>query len=214
MRAVIGEDSVLLREGIARVLDRAGIEVVGQAGDAEDVVRKVRAHKPDVLIVDIRMPPSNTDDGLRAARAIRAESSDVGVLVLSQYLEEAYAEDLLGEGTEGVGYLLKDRVADTDRFVDAVERVAGGGSALDPEVVDHLLGRHRDDDPIRSLSNRETEVLGLMAQGLSNTAIAERLVITERSVEKHVTSIFSKLDLPPTSEHNRRVLAVVAYLRS
>ncbi len=214
MRVVIGEDSVLLREGIARLLDRAGIEVVAQAGDADDVLRKVRAHKPDVLIVDIQMPPSNVDDGLQAARTIRAESPDIGVLVLSQYLEEAYAADLLGGGTEGVGYLLKDRVADVDRFVEAVRRVAGGGSALDPEVVAYLLGRHRDDDPIRQLSEREREVLGLMAEGLSNSAIAERLVIAERSVEKHVTSIFSKLDLPPASEHNRRVLAVVAYLHA
>jgi DNA-binding NarL/FixJ family response regulator len=214
MRVVIGEDSVLLREGIARLLDRAGIEVVAQAGDADDVLRKVRAHKPDVLIVDIQMPPSNVDDGLQAARTIRAESPDIGVLVLSQYLEEAYAADLLGGGTEGVGYLLKDRVADVDRFVEAVRRVAGGGSALDPEVVSYLLGRHRDDDPIRQLSEREREVLGLMAEGLSNSAIAERLVIAERSVEKHVTSIFSKLDLPPASEHNRRVLAVVAYLNA
>jgi DNA-binding NarL/FixJ family response regulator len=214
MRVVIGEDSVLLREGIARLLDRAGIEVVAQAGDADDVLRKVRAHKPDVLIVDIQMPPSNVDDGLQAARTIRAESPDIGVLVLSQYLEEAYAADLLGGGTEGVGYLLKDRVADIDRFVEAVRRVAGGGSALDPEVVAYLLGRHRDDDPIRQLSEREGEVLGLMAEGLSNSAIAERLVIAERSVEKHVTSIFSKLDLPPASEHNRRVLAVVAYLHA
>jgi DNA-binding NarL/FixJ family response regulator len=214
MRVVIGEDSVLLREGIARLLDRAGIEVVAQAGDADDVLRKVRAHKPDVLIVDIQMPPSNVDDGLQAARTIRAESPDIGVLVLSQYLEEAYAADLLGGGTEGVGYLLKDRVADIDRFVEAVRRVAGGGSALDPEVVAYLLGRHRDDDPIRQLSEREREVLGLMAEGLSNSAIAERLVIAERSVEKHVTSIFSKLDLPPASEHNRRVLAVVAYLHA
>jgi DNA-binding NarL/FixJ family response regulator len=214
MRVVIGEDSVLLREGIARLLERANFEVVGQAGDAEDVLRKVRAHKPDVVIVDIRMPPANVDDGLRAARTIRAELPDIGVLVLSQYLEEAYATDLLGAGTEGVGYLLKDRVADVDRFIDAVRRVAGGGSALDPEVVAHLLGRRRDDDPIGQLSEREREVLAAMAEGLSNSAIAERLVITERSVEKHITSIFSRLDLPPASEHNRRVLAVVAYLQS
>jgi DNA-binding NarL/FixJ family response regulator len=214
MRVVIGEDSVLLREGIAHLLERAGVEVVAQAGDAEDVLRKVRAHKPDVLIVDIRMPPSNVDDGLQAARTIRSESPNIGVLVLSQYLEEAYAIDLLGGGTEGVGYLLKDRVADVDRFVDAVRRVAGGGSALDPDVVAHLLGRHRDDDPIRALSDREREVLSLMAEGYSNSAIAERLVITERSVEKHVTSIFSGLELPQASEHNRRVLAVVAYLQA
>jgi DNA-binding NarL/FixJ family response regulator len=214
MRVVIGEDSVLLREGIARLLEGADFEVVGQAGDAEDVLRKVRAHKPDVVIVDIRMPPANVDDGLRAARTIRAELPDIGVLVLSQYLEEAYATDLLGAGTEGVGYLLKDRVADVDRFIDAVRRVAGGGSALDPEVVAHLLGRRREDDPIGQLSEREREVLAAMAEGLSNSAIAERLVITERSVEKHITSIFSRLDLPPASEHNRRVLAVVAYLQS
>jgi DNA-binding NarL/FixJ family response regulator len=213
MRVVIGEDSVLLREGIARLLERADFEVVGQAGDAEDVLRKVRAHKPDVVIVDIRMPPANVDDGLLAARTIRAELPEIGVLVLSQYLEEAYATDLLGAGTEGVGYLLKDRVADVDRFIDAVRRVAAGGSALDPEVVAHLLGRRRNDDPIGQLSDREREVLAAMAEGLSNSAIAERLVITERSVEKHITSIFSRLDLPPASEHNRRVLAVVAYLQ-
>jgi len=214
MRIVIGEDSVLLREGIARLLDREeGMEVVAQAGDAEDVLRKVRAHRPDVLVVDIRMPPSNVDDGLQAARTIRGELPEVGVLVLSQYVEEAYAVDLLGEGTEGVGYLLKDRVADVERFLDAVRRVAGGGSALDPEVVAHLLGRRRDDDPIGTLSERERQVLGLMAEGLSNNAIAEQLVITERAVEKHVTSIFSKLDLPQATEHNRRVLAVIAYLQ-
>jgi DNA-binding NarL/FixJ family response regulator len=213
VRVVIGEDSVLLREGIARLLEREGIEVVGQAGDAEDVLRKVRAHKPDLLIVDIRMPPGNLDDGLRAARTIRSELPDVRVLVLSQYVEEGYAADLLGGGTEGVGYLLKDRVSDVDRFVDAVRRVAAGGSALDPEVVAHLLGRRRDDGPAASLSGREEETLALMAEGLSNQAIAERLVITDRAVEKHVTSIFSKLNLPQASDHNRRVLAVLAYLR-
>ena len=213
MRVVIGEDSVLLREGIARLLEREGMEVVGQAGDAEDVLRKVRAHKPDVLIVDIRMPPENLDDGLRAARTIRSEMPDVRVLVLSQYVEEGYAADLLGGGTEGVGYLLKDRVSDVDRFVDAVRRVAAGGSALDPEVVAHLLGRRREDGPAANLSEREEETLALMAEGLSNQAIAERLVITDRAVEKHVTSIFSKLDLPQASDHNRRVLAVLAYLR-
>jgi DNA-binding NarL/FixJ family response regulator len=213
VRVVIGEDSVLLREGIARLLEREGMEVVGQAGDAEDVLRKVRAHKPDVLIVDIRMPPENLDDGLRAARTIRSEMPDVRVLVLSQYVEEGYAADLLGGGTEGVGYLLKDRVSDVDRFVDAVRRVAAGGSALDPEVVAHLLGRRREDGPAANLSEREEETLALMAEGLSNQAIAERLVITDRAVEKHVTSIFSKLDLPQASDHNRRVLAVLAYLR-
>jgi DNA-binding NarL/FixJ family response regulator len=214
VRVVIGEDSVLLREGIARLLEREGMEIVGQAGDAEDVLRKVRAHKPDLLIVDIRMPPQNLDDGLRAARTIRSEMPDVHVLVLSQYVEEGYAADLLGGGTEGVGYLLKDRVSDVDRFVDAVRRVAAGGSALDPEVVAHLLGRRRDAGRSASLSEREEETLALMAEGLSNQAIAERLVITDRAVEKHVTSIFSKLDLPQASDHNRRVLAVLAYLRS
>jgi len=214
MRIVIGEDSVLLREGIARLLDREeDIEVVAQAGDAEDVLRKVRAHRPDVLVVDIKMPPSNMDDGLQAARTIRGELPEIGVLVLSQYVDETYASDLLDEGTEGVGYLLKDRVADVERFVDAVRRVAARGSALDPEVVAHLLGRRRDGDPLTTLTEREREVLGLMAEGLSNNAIAERLVVTERAVERHVTSIFSKLDLPQAAEHNRRVLAVIAYLR-
>jgi DNA-binding NarL/FixJ family response regulator len=214
MRVVIGEDSVLLREGIARLLEREGMEIVGQAGDADDVLRKVRAHKPDLLIVDIRMPPENLDDGLRAAREIRAEMPNVRVLVLSQYVQEGYAADLLGEGTEGVGYLLKDRVSDVDRFVEAVRRVGAGGSALDPEVVAHLLGRRRDQDPVSELSDRETQALALMAEGLSNQAIAERLVITPRAVEKHVTSIFSKLDLPQASDHNRRVLAVLTYLRA
>jgi DNA-binding NarL/FixJ family response regulator len=213
VRVVIGEDSVLLREGIARLLEREGMEIVAQAGDAEDVLRKVRAHKPDLLIVDIRMPPENLDDGLRAASTIRSELPEVKVLVLSQYVEEGYASDLLGGGTEGVGYLLKDRVSDVDRFIEAVRRVAAGGSALDPEVVAHLLGRRRDDGPVASLSEREEETLALMAEGLSNQAIAERLVITDRAVEKHVTSIFSKLDLPQASDHNRRVLAVLAYLR-
>jgi len=213
MRVVVGEDSVLLREGIVRLLEREEIEVVAQAGDAEDVVRKVRAHKPDLLIVDIRMPPGDADDGLQAARTIRREMPDVRVLVLSQYVEEGYASDLLGGGTEGVGYLLKDRVSDVGRFLDAVRRVAAGGSALDPEVVAHLMGRRRDDDPLGTLSEREREVLELMAEGLSNSAIAERLVVTDRAVEKHATSIFSKLSLPQASEHNRRVLAVLAYLQ-
>jgi DNA-binding NarL/FixJ family response regulator len=214
VRVVLGEDSVLLREGIAGLLEREGLQVVAQAADADDVLRKVRAHKPDVLIVDIRMPPGNLDDGLRAARTVRAEMPEVCVLVLSQYVEEGYATDLLGGGAEGVGYILKDRVQDVDRFVDAVRRVAGGGSALDPEVVAHLLGRHREADPIAELSERERETLALMAEGLSNRAIADGLTISEHAVEKHVTAIFSKLELPPASDHNRRVLAVLAYLRS
>ena len=214
MRVVLAEDSVLLREGIARILEEAGIEVVGQAGDAEDLLRKVRAHKPDVAITDIRMPPTNTDEGLRAAHEIRGELPEVAVLVLSQYVEEGYALDLLADNAAGLGYLLKDRVGDVDAFLDAVKRVADGGSALDPEVVSQLLGRKRRDDPLDDLTAREREVLGLMAEGRSNNAIAEALVVTERAVEKHVTSIFSKLNLVNTPEDHRRVLAVLAYLRT
>jgi DNA-binding NarL/FixJ family response regulator len=214
MRVVLGEDSVLLREGVARLLEDAGMEIVGQAGDFDDLMRKVRAHKPDVALVDIRMPPTHTDEGLRAAHAIREELPDTGVLVLSQYVEESYAIDLLADSAEGVGYLLKDRVADVDRFVDAVRRVADGGSALDPEVVSQMLGRRRAEDPLAELTPREREVLGLMAEGRSNHAIAEELVVTERAVEKHVTGIFSKLDLGPTPEDHRRVLAVLTYLKA
>jgi DNA-binding NarL/FixJ family response regulator len=214
IRVVIADDSVLLREGLARLLDESGFDVVGQAGDADDLLRKVGAHKPDVAVVDVRMPPTHTDEGLRAAHHIRAEHAATGVLVLSQYVEEAYALELLSQSTESTGYLLKDRVADVDSFTDAVRRVAGGGSALDPEVVALLLGRRRREDPLQSLTPREREVLGLMAEGRSNNAIAEALVVTERAVEKHVTSIFSKLDLTPATEDHRRVLAVLAYLRS
>jgi DNA-binding NarL/FixJ family response regulator len=214
MRVVVADDSVLLREGVVRLLEENGFEVVGQAGDAEDLIRKVKAHKPDVAVVDIRMPPTNTDDGLRAALEIRAELPDTGVLVLSQYVEEGYALDLVGDSAGGVGYLLKDRVADVDRFVDSVKRVAEGGSALDPDVVSQLVGRARRDDPLDELTPREREVLGLMAEGRSNNAIAEQLVVTERAIEKHVTSIFSKLGLTPASEDHRRVLAVLAFLRA
>jgi len=214
LRVVIADDSVLLREGLARLLEESGFEVAGQAGDGEDLLRKVGAHKPDVAVVDVRMPPTHTDEGLRAARAIRNEYPDTAVLVLSQYVEEAYALDLLAESTERTGYLLKDRVSDVDTFTDAVRRVANGGLALDPEVVALLLGRRRREDPLESLTPREREVLGLMAEGRSNAAIAEALVVTERAVEKHVTSIFSKLDLPPTVEDHRRVLAELAYLRA
>ena len=213
MRIVIAEDSVLLRAGLARLLEDEGFEVVAQAGDAEDLLRKVRAHRPDVAITDIRMPPTNTDEGLRAAREIRSEMPEIGVLVLSQYVDETYAFELLEESTERVGYLLKDRVADVAAFTDAVRRVAAGGSALDPEVVSHLLGRRRRDDPLSELTPREREVLGLMAEGRSNRAIAEELVVTERAVEKHVTSIFGKLGLPATDHDHRRVLAVRAFLR-
>jgi DNA-binding NarL/FixJ family response regulator len=214
VRVVIADDSVLLREGLSRLLEESGFEVAAQAGDAEDLMRKVGAHRPDVAVVDVRMPPSHTDEGLQAARRIRNEHPGTGVLVLSQYVEEAYALELLSDSTERTGYLLKDRVSDVETFTDAVRRVAGGGSALDPEVVALLLGRRRRHDPLESLTAREREVLGLMAEGRSNAAIAESLVVTERAVEKHVTSIFSKLDLPPTVVDHRRVLAVLAYLRS
>jgi DNA-binding NarL/FixJ family response regulator len=212
VRVVIGEDSVLLREGIARLLEDVGIEVAGQAGDAEDLMRKVRAHKPDLAVVDIRMPPTHVDEGLRAAAEIRSELPGTGVLVLSQYIEERYAMRLLEDGAEGIGYLLKDRVADVDAFVDAVRRVADGGSALDPEVVAKMVGRRRADDPLANLTPRERETLELMAQGLSNRAIAERLVVTERAVERHVTSIFAKLGLRETRLDHRRVLAVLKFL--
>ena len=214
LRVVLADDSVLLREGLARLLEESGFEVAGQSGDAEDLLRKVGAHHPDVAVVDVRMPPSHTDEGLRAAHQIRVDHPDVGVLVLSQYVEEAYALELLSESTERTGYLLKDRVADIDTFTDAVRRVAGGGSALDPEVVALLLGRRRREDPLEALTPREREVLGLMAEGRSNAAIAGELVVTERAVEKHVTSIFTKLDLTPAAEDHRRVLAVLRYLQS
>ena len=214
LRVVIADDSVLLREGIARLLEESGFEVSGQAGDAEDLIRKVGAHRPDVAVVDVRMPPTHTDEGLRAAHRIRAEQPQTGVLVLSQYVEEAYALDLLSESTERTGYLLKDRVSDVDTFTDAVRRVANGGSALDPEVVSQLVGRARRDDPLAELTPREREVLELMAEGRSNHAIAEQMIVTERAVEKHVTSIFGKLGLAPAPEDHRRVLAVLAFLRS
>jgi DNA-binding NarL/FixJ family response regulator len=215
LRVVVADDSVLLREGIVRLLDEQdGFEVVAQAGDADELLRKVGAHKPDVAVVDIRMPPTNTDDGLRAALEIRSTQPDTSVLVLSQYVEEGYALDLVGDAAGGVGYLLKDRVADVDRFVDAVRRVAEGGSALDPEVVSQLVGRARRDDPLEDLTPREREVMELMAEGRSNHAIADQLVVTERAVEKHVTSIFGKLNLPPAPEDHRRVLAVLRFLRS
>jgi DNA-binding NarL/FixJ family response regulator len=214
MRIVLGEDSVLLREGIARLLGDAGFEVVAQAGDAEDFLRKVRAHKPDVAIVDIRMPPTHTDEGLRAALMIRRELPKTAVLVLSSYVQEDYAVELLGESAEGVGYLLKDRVADVERFIDAIRRVAAGGSALDPEVVSQMLGRRRAAGPLNALTPREREVLALMAEGRSNHAIAAELVVSDRAVEKHVTSIFGKLNLPSTADDHRRVLAVRAFLNA
>jgi DNA-binding NarL/FixJ family response regulator/class 3 adenylate cyclase len=213
-RVVLADDTVLLREGVARLLADAGFEVVAQAGNAEDLLRCVAMHKPDVAVVDIRMPPTHTDEGLRAAREIRQSFPETGVLVLSQYVEAAYAMDLLAESTEGLGYLLKDRVADVEEFASSVHRVAEGGSALDPTVVGELLGRHRHNDPLEELTPREREVLELMAEGRSNQAIADRLFVTLRAVEKHVTSIFSKLDLPATTDDHRRVLAVLLFLRS
>ncbi len=198
MRVVVAEDSVLLREGIARLLEDAGLEVVGQAGTADELMLKVRSYKPDVAIVDIRMPPTQTDEGLRAAREIREKHPETSVLVLSQYLESAYALELLSESAEGVGYLLKDRVADVPEFVAAVRRVGEGGSALDPSVVSQLVGRRRRDDPLDTLTPREREVLGLMAEGLSNIAVAERLVVTERAVEKHVTTSSGSSASAPT----------------
>jgi DNA-binding NarL/FixJ family response regulator len=214
VRVVLAEDSVLLREGVARILDEAGFEVVGQAGNADELLLKVRSYSPDVAIVDIRRPPTHTDEGLRAAQEIREKHPTCGVLVLSQYVEATYAMELLAESAEGVGYLLKDRVSDVNEFADAVRRVGEGGSALDPTIVSQLVGRRRRDDPIDQLTPREREVLGLMAEGRSNSGIAEQLVVTDRAVEKHVTSIFSKLRLPAASEDHRRVLAVLAYLRS
>jgi DNA-binding NarL/FixJ family response regulator/class 3 adenylate cyclase len=214
LRVVLADDSVLLREGIARLLGDAGFDVVGQSENAEDLMLKVRSYAPDVAIVDIRMPPTQTDEGLRAAQEIRSTHPSVGVLVLSQYVEPAYAMELLAESAEGVGYLLKDRVSDVDEFAAAVRRVAEGGSALDPALVTQLVGRRRRHDPIDELTAREREVLELMAEGRSNQAIGERLFITPRAVEKHITSIFAKLRLPPASEDHRRVLAVLAFLRS
>jgi DNA-binding NarL/FixJ family response regulator/class 3 adenylate cyclase len=214
MRVVLAEDSVLLREGVARLLEDAGFDVVAQGGTPEDLLRHVAMHKPDVAIVDIRMPPTQTDEGLRAAQEIRERFPDTGVLVLSQYVEPGYAMELLGENAEGVGYLLKDRVSDVEEFAGAVRRVGEGGSALDPTVVSQLVGRRRRDDPLEELTPREREVLELMAEGKSNQAIAEKLVITLRAVEKHVTSIFSKLRLSATDQDHRRVLAVLTFLRS
>jgi DNA-binding NarL/FixJ family response regulator len=212
VRVVVADDSTLLREGLVRLLEEGGLEVVGQAADGEELLRKVRAHKPDVAVVDVRMPPTHTDEGLRAAREIRAELPEVSVLVLSQYVEVAYARELLAESAEGLGYLLKDRVADVEALTDAVRRVGAGGSALDPEVVSQMLGRRRNDDPLEQLTPREREVLGLMAEGRSNGAIAAELVVSDRAVEKHVTGIFSKLDLGASSEDHRRVLAVLRFL--
>jgi DNA-binding NarL/FixJ family response regulator len=213
LRVVLADDSILLREGTARLLTEAGFDVVGQAGDGDDLLLKVRSYDPDVAIVDIRMPPTHTDEGVQAAKLIRERHPNVGVLVLSQYVEGEYALELIADSAEGVGYLLKDRVADLEEFAAAVRRVAEGGSALDPEIVARLVGRRRRDSPIDTLTPREREVLTLMAEGLSNAAIAARMVVTERAVEKHVTSIFGKLRLAADGAAHRRVLAVLAFLQ-
>jgi DNA-binding NarL/FixJ family response regulator len=209
LRVVIAEDSVLLRACTVRVLEESGFEVVGQAGDAEDLLRKVRAHRPDVAVIDVRMPPEHSDEGVRAARRIRAEFPHTGVLVLSAHLEERYARELLEDGSEGVGYLLKDRIAEVERFTDAVARVARGGSVLDSEVVASMIRGRRG--ALESLSKREREVLDGMAAGRSNRGIADTLFISDRAVERHVTAIFGKLDLPASEHAHRRVLAVLAH---
>jgi DNA-binding NarL/FixJ family response regulator len=214
MRIVVAEDATLVREGIVHALERRGFEVVAEAADASAMVEKVRVYRPDVVVVDIRMPPTNTDDGLRAALRLRAELPGLGVLVLSQYVEEVYARELLAGDPRGIGYLLKDRVADLGRFADAVRTVGSGGSVLDPEVVAQLVGQRPVDDPLAALTGRERAVLELMAQGRSNAAIARALVVAEPTVEKHVRGIFGKLGLPAAADDHRRVLAVLAYLRS
>jgi DNA-binding NarL/FixJ family response regulator len=214
MRVVIADDAVLLREGLVRLVEENGHSVVAAVGDGPGLVAAIAEHKPDVSIVDVRMPPSHTDEGLRAAVEARGQVPGTPILVLSQYVEVSYADDLLADRAGAVGYLLKDRVSEVADFLDALDRVAGGGTVLDPEVVGQLLVRRRRDDPLRNLTPREREVLALMAEGRSNTAIARRIVVTEGAVEKHVRNIFTKLDLPPDDEQHRRVLAVLAYLQS
>jgi DNA-binding NarL/FixJ family response regulator len=214
VRVAIAEDSVLLREGLARLLADAGIDVVAQCGDADDLLLKIRSYSPDVAIVDIRLPPTHNDEGLRAALEIRAKHPGVAVLVLSQYVEPGLALTLLADSAEGVGYLLKDRISDVDEFVAALRRVADGGSALDPIIVSTLVSKERPDDPLAQLTPREREVLEMMAGGSSNQGIADKLVITVRAVEKYVSSIFTKLGLPSTGSESRRVLAVLTFLRA
>lgn len=212
VRVVLAEDDVLLREGIARILSEAGLEVIDQVGDADELLRSALALRPDVVVTDVQMPPGRGDDGLRVAAELRRRHPEIAVLVLSQYYEQEYALELIGERAEGVGYLLKERVGDVDAFLDAVRRVADGGSAIDPEIVARMLGRRRT-GPLDALSKRERDVLALMAEGRSNRGISESLFISEASVEKHVTRIFSKLGLPRTPTQHRRVLAVLTYLR-
>ena len=214
LRLVLADDSMLLREGIARLLTESGFEIVGQAGGADELVAAVRRHRPDVAIIDIRMPPDHTDEGLRAAEAIRAEhGTEVGILVLSQYVETSFALRLVADGVGGVGYLLKDRVDDLDDFADAIRRIARGGSVIDPEVVARLVGSRRTRVPLDDLTVREREVLALMAEGRSNQAIGDRLFLAPKTIEAHIASIFSKLGLLPAPDDHRRVLAVLAHLR-
>jgi DNA-binding NarL/FixJ family response regulator len=212
LRVVVGEDQLFVREGVIRVLEESGCEVVAVAGDAEDLLRKARGHKPDVVVTDIQLPPAESDDGLRAAILIRREMPGTGVLVLSQYLEDRYALELVADDAAGAGYLLKDRVGDVRAFGEAVRRVAAGGSVLDPEVVARMVGRHRRDSQLDDLTPRERDVIALMAEGRSNRGIADALVVTTAAVERHVTSIFDKLGLQPSGDDHRRVLAVLRYL--
>ncbi len=212
LRVVVGEDDVLLREGIVRLLVESGFEVAAQAGDAPDLLRKGLAHRPAVVVTDIHMPPGNGDDGLRAALEIRRQRPDTGVLLLSQFYDDSYALDLMGDRAEGIGYLLKERVGDVESFVEAVTRVAEGGTALDTEIVARMLGRRQRDRPIDRLSPREREVLAAMAEGKSNRGIAQALLISQAAVEKHITSIFHTLELDPAQTEHRRVLAVLTYL--
>jgi DNA-binding NarL/FixJ family response regulator len=213
MRVVIADDSVIVREGIVALLTRAGVEVAGQASNADELMDEVDAHRPDVAIVDIRMPPTHTDEGLRAAHTLRERHPGIGILILSQYVEVGIATRLLAESPERLGYVLKDRVANVDEFADTLDRVADGGSALDPQIVSQLLSAERRNGPLAHLTPREREVLALVAEGRSNPSIAEHLGITLRSTEKHVTSIFAKLDLPASNGEHRRVLAVLRFLR-
>jgi DNA-binding NarL/FixJ family response regulator len=214
LRVAIGEDDVLLREGVARILTEAGLDVVVRSGDADDLLQRTLAYRPDVVVADVQMPPRFEDDGLRAAMELRRRSPRIGVLILSQFCEPAYVMDLVGERPEGVGYLLKERVGDVTTFVDAIARVASGGSALDPEVVARMLGRRTREGPLQLLTPRELAVLAAMAEGLSNSGVAESLLISHASVEKHVTAIFRKLRIAPADNEHRRVQAVLAYLRA
>jgi DNA-binding NarL/FixJ family response regulator len=215
VRVIVADDSVLLREGVTRLLEKAGFEVVGHAADRDDLMRKARAHQPDVAVIDIRMPPTHTDEGLRAGKVIRERWPTVGILVLSQHVNARYALELLSTGTDGVGYLLKERVSDLEELASSVNRVGHGGSVLDPAVVGEFVGRRRQgDNPLDHLTEREREVLALMAEGRSNRAIAERLFVTDHTVEKHVKNIFGSLRLPPSPDDHRRVLAVITYLNA